>query len=51
MTFQSENGNDFVGELNKELMRRFHVAQFRSTTYHPQKIDLMETQNQNLVGR
>ena len=36
MTFQSDNGTAFVGELTKELMRRSQVAQAHSTTYHPQ---------------
>ena len=36
MTFQSDNGTAFVGELTKELMRRSLVAQADSTTYQPQ---------------
>ena len=36
MTFQSDNGTAFVGELTKELMRRSQVAQAHFTTYHPQ---------------
>ena len=32
MTFQSDNGTVFVGELTKELMRRSQVAQAHSTT-------------------
>ena len=32
MTFQSDNGTAFVGELTKELMRRSQVAQAHSTT-------------------
>ena len=36
MTFQSDNGTAFVGELTKELMRCSQVAQAHSTTYHPQ---------------
>ena len=36
MTFQSDNGTAFVGELTKELMGRSQVAQADSTTYHPQ---------------
>ena len=34
LTFQSDNGTAFVGELTKELMRRSQVAQAHSTTYH-----------------
>ena len=33
MTFRSDNGIDFVGELTKKLMRRSQVAQAHSTTY------------------
>ena len=36
MTFQSDNGTAFVGELTKELMRRSQVAQAYSTTYRSQ---------------
>ena len=36
ITFQSENGKAFVGDLTKELMKRSQVAQAHSTTYHPQ---------------
>ena len=36
ITFQSENGKVFVGDLSKELMKRSQVAQSHSTTYHPQ---------------
>ena len=42
MTFQSDNGTAFVGELTKELMRRSQVAQAHSTTYHPQTKGLVE---------
>ena len=45
MTFQSDNGTAFVGELTKELMRRSQVAQAHSTTYHPQTNGLVERQN------
>ena len=45
MTFQSDNGTAFVGELKKELMRRSQVAQAHSTTYHPQTNGLVERQN------
>ena len=37
MTFQSDVGTAFVGELIKELMRRSQLAQARSTTYHPKQ--------------
>ena len=50
MTFQSENGTAFVGELTKELMRRSQVAQAHSTTYHPQTNGLVERQNRTLVS-
>ena len=36
MTFQSDNVKAFVVNLTKELMRRSHIAQAHSTTYHPQ---------------
>ena len=38
MTFQSDNGTAFVGELTKDLMRRSQVAQAPSTTYHPRRM-------------
>ena len=50
MTFQSDNGTAFVGELTKELMRRSQVAQAHSTTYHPQTNGLVERQNKTLVS-
>ena len=50
MTFQSDNGTAFVGELTKELMRRSQVAQAHSTTYHPQTNGLVERQNRTLVS-
>ena len=50
MTFQSDNGTAFVGELTKQLMRRSQVAQAHSTTYHPQKNGLVERQNRTLVS-
>ena len=31
MTFQSDNGKAFVGDLTKELMKRSHIAQAHST--------------------
>ena len=43
MTFQSDNGTAFVGELTKKLMRR-------STTYHPQTNGSVERQNRTLVS-
>ena len=49
MTFQSDNGTAFVGELTKELMRRSQVAQAHSTTYNPQTNGLVERQNRTLV--
>ena len=50
MTFISNNGTAFVGELTKELMRRSQVAQVHSTTYHPQMNGLVERQNRTLVS-
>ena len=50
MTFQSDNGTAFVGELTKELMRRSQVAQAHSTTYHPQTNGLVERQSRTLVS-
>ena len=50
ITFQSENGKAFVGDLTKELMRRSQVAQAHSTTYHPQTNGLVERQNRTLVS-
>ena len=50
MTFQSDNGKAFVGNLTKEPMRRSHIAQARSTTYHPQTNGLVERQNRTLVN-
>ena len=50
MTFQSDNGTAFVGELTKELMRRSQVAQAHFTTYHPQTNGLVERQNRTLVS-
>ena len=48
MTFQSDNGKAFVGDLTKELMNRSHIAQAHSTTYHPQTNGLVERQNRTL---
>ena len=50
MTFQSDNGKAFVGDLTKELMRRSHIAQAHSTIYHPQTNGLVERQNRTLVN-
>ena len=50
MTFQSDNGTAYVGELTKELMRHSQVAQAHSTTYHPQTNGLVERQNRTLVS-
>ena len=48
MTFQSDNGTVFVGELTKEFLRRSQVAQAHSTTYHPQTNGLVERQNRTI---
>ena len=50
ITFQSDNGTAFVGELTKELMRRSQVAQAHSMTYHPQTNGLVERQKRTLVS-
>ena len=50
MTYQSDNGKAFVGDLTKELMKRSHIAQVHSTTYHPQTNGLAERQNITLVN-
>ena len=50
MTFQSEKGKAFVGDLTKELMKMSHIAQAHSTTYHPQTNGLVERQNRTLVN-
>ena len=50
MTFQSDNGKAFVGDLTKELMKRSHIAQAHSTSYHPQTDGLVERQNRTLVN-
>ena len=50
LTFQSDNGTSFVGELNKEPMRRSQVAQTRSKTYHPQTNGLVERRNRTLMS-
>ncbi|XP_063713911.1 uncharacterized protein LOC134841805 [Symsagittifera roscoffensis] len=50
MTFQSDNGKAFVGDFTKELMRRSHIAQANSITYHPLFNGLVERQNRTLVN-
>ena len=50
MTFQSDKGKAFVGDLTKELMKRSHIAQAHSTTCHPQTNGLVERQNRTLVN-
>ena len=50
MTFQSDNGKAFVGDLTKKLMKRSHNAQAHSTTYHPKTNGLAERQNRTLVN-
>ena len=50
ITFQSDNGKAFVGDLTKELMKRSQVVQAHSTTYHSQTNDLVERQNRTLVS-
>ena len=50
MTFQSDNGKAFVGDLTKELKKRSRIAQAHSTTYHPQTNVLVERQNRTLVN-
>ena len=50
ITFQSDNGKAFVGDLTKELMKRSQVAQAHSTTCHPQTNGLVERQNRTLVS-
>ena len=39
-----------MGDLTKELMKRSHIAQAHSTTYHPQTNGLVERQNRLLVN-
>ena len=50
MTFQTDNGTTFVGELTKKVMRRSQVAQVHSTTYYPQTNGLVEGQSRTLVS-
>ena len=49
MTFQSDNRKAFLGDLTKELMKRSHIAQAHSTTYHPQTNGLVERQNMQII--
>ena len=39
-----------MGDLTKELMKRSHIAQEHSTTYHPQTNGLVERENRTLVN-
>ena len=50
ITFQSENGKAFLGDLTKELMKRSQVGQAHSTTYLPQTNGLVERKNRTLVS-
>ena len=50
MTFQSDNGTAFVGELMMELIRTSQVAQAHSTTYYHQTNGLVERQNRTLAS-
>ena len=50
ITFQSDNGKPFVGNLTKELMKRSQVTHTHSTNYHTQLNDLVERQNRRLVS-
>ena len=50
ITFQSDNGEAFVGDFTKELRKRSQVALAHSTTYHPQTNGLVESQNRTLVS-
>ena len=50
MTFHSDNGKAFEGDLTKELLKRSHIAQAHSTTYLPQTKGLVERQNRTLVN-
>ena len=49
MTFQSDNGKAFAGDLMMR-MKRSHIAQTHTTTYHPQTNGLVERQNRTLVN-
>ena len=50
ITFQSDNGEAFVGDLMKELLNRSQVTHDHSTTYHQQTIGLVERQNRTFVS-
>ncbi|XP_063711496.1 uncharacterized protein LOC134839801 [Symsagittifera roscoffensis] len=50
ITFQSDNGKAFVGDLMKKLMKRSQVAQAHLTNYQPQANGLIEKQNCTLVS-
>ena len=50
ITFQSDDGKAFVGDLTKELRKRSQVAHAHSTTYQPQTDSLVERQNHNVEG-
>ena len=50
MTFQSNSRKAFAEKLTKELMRRSHIAQAHSITYHLQTNGLVERQNRTLVN-
>ena len=39
-----------MGDFTKQLMKRSHIAQAHSTTYHPQTNGLVERQNRLLVN-
>ena len=49
ITFQSDNGKAFVGDLKKQSMKRSQLAQAHSTTYHPQTIGLVKRQKCTLI--
>ena len=50
MTFQSDNGKAFGGDLTKQLMKRSRITHAHSTTYHPQTNGLVERQSRTLVN-
>ena len=50
ITFQSDNGEAFVGDLTKELMMSSQVTHAHSTTNHQQKNGLLERQNRTFVS-
>ena len=51
ITFESNNGSAFVGDLTKELMRPSQKARTHSTTNHPQTKGLVERRNRGLWFR